>query len=145
MQPRAFIQIFHNVRPAGGIVAILSIMAALQLSSCGSATGPVNAVQSSPRSQLPDAEQLLPPEANSSSSSQSSSESSAAPATRVPSKATPMAAMYWPLWQCNAYPVNGMPFMYWIHANAAFAARTAMAACLNTYYVPCNYSCFRIR
>ena len=52
---------------------------------------------------------------------------------------------YWPLWQCNAYPVNGMPFMYWIHANAIVAARSAMNACWYTYYVPCNYRCFRVR
>jgi hypothetical protein len=52
---------------------------------------------------------------------------------------------YWPLWQCNAYPLNGMPFVYWIHSSPFVAATSAMNVCWYTYHVPCNYRCFRIR
>ena len=51
-----------------------------------------------------------------------------------------------PMWQCNAVPVNGMPQVYWLHANPAIAQRNALNACWHHYYVPCNLTgCFRVQ
>ena len=50
-----------------------------------------------------------------------------------------------PLYQCNAWPLNGTAMFYWIHANLNIAAKTVMSVCWYRTYLPCNYRCFRIQ
>lgn len=51
-----------------------------------------------------------------------------------------------PMWQCNAVPINGLPQVYWLHANPGVAQQQAMNACWRHYYVPCNpRGCFRVQ
>ncbi|MEY4631787.1 MAG: hypothetical protein RIQ81_1907 [Pseudomonadota bacterium] len=134
MQIRMLDQTRHHMRRAGTIVTLIF---AFQLSSCGNDAGSATVAQNTNQAQLAATDDVPATNADGIEASPV--------APQTPAKAAPSSAVYWPLWQCNAYPVNGLPFIYWIHANANFAARSAMNACWNMYFVPCNYSCFRIR